>query len=343
MTRVRLHVGTYSQAGGRGLYPVDYDSATGFWVGPAFADAANASFGAWSPRHRLLYLVDEQAGGAIGAYRRADARWEQLRRTTTNGREPCFLELAPDQQRLAVANYSSGSVALLELDDNGLPGEAAALFANEGSGPDAERQAGPHIHCVRFDASGRWLYAVDLGTDSILRFDLAHDRALEHPYLAYRCDAGAGPRHLLLHPHEPLALLLCELDSTLSLLDVAASGITLRSTVATASGGMADNLGGHLAIDSGGTRVYVTNRGQDSIAVFALDPAARTLEPLQHIASAGASPRFTLLLEDLGLLFVANEEGNTLAAFTVRADGTLAATGHAAALPAPVYIVRDPG
>lgn len=343
MSVVDLHVGTYAEAGGRGLYPVRYDSESGFTIGAAFGEAANASFGTWSPRHGLLYLVDEQTAGAIGAFRPEHGRWTRLHRAPSNGREPCFLELAPDERRLAVANYGSGSLALFDLNPHGLPDEAAALFANEGHGSNPERQEGPHIHCVRFDSTGRSLYAVDLGTDAVLRFDLADDSALERPRVAYRTPPGAGPRHLLLHPERPVALLLCELASTLSLLDVTDEGLMLSAERQTAPAGHdGNNLGGHLAMDISGTRVYVTNRGHDSIAVFALDPADRTLALLQHISSAGASPRYTLLLEDLGLLIVANEEGGTIAAFTLNDDGTLAATGHVAALPAPVYIVRQP-
>lgn len=342
MSRATLRVGTYARAGGRGLYRLDYDPEAGFTLGAPFEGAANASFGAWSARHGLHYLIDEQALGSLGAYRVEGGGWHRVGGVSTDGREPCFVALDPGEDRIAVANYGSGSIVLLELGPDGLPCEEGALWANNGSGANPDRQEGPHLHCVRFGPDGRWLYAVDLGTDQVLRFSLDDAVLLEAMHLAYQAPAGSGPRHLLLHPAQPIALLVSELASTLSLLEITGDGLSLRAQCSTLPSGFdGESLGGHLAINAAGDRVYVSNRGHDSIAVFALDAANRALELTQHIAVGSASPRFFLLLEELRRLIVANEEGDTVVAFEILADGRLAATGHNAAVPGPAFLLRE--
>lgn len=342
MSRAALRVGTYARAGGRGLYWLDYDQEAGFTLGPPFKDAVNASFGAWSARHGVHYLVDEQAMGRLGAYRAGADGWRSIGQVSSEGREPCYVALDASEDRIAVANYGSGSIALFELGPDGVPRDAGALWANSGGGPNADRQEGPHVHCVQFSPDGRWLYAVDLGTDQVLRFSLESPVPLERARLAYQAPAGSGPRHLLFVPSQPVALLVSELASTLSLLDATGEGLALRAQCSTVPAGfVGESLGGDLAVNAAGDCVYVSNRGHDSIAVFRLHAANRTLELLQHIEVGSASPRFLLLLEDLHRLIVANEEGGRVCAFEILADGQLAPTEHQVAVPGPAFVLRE--
>jgi 6-phosphogluconolactonase len=342
VTRVTLRAGTYAKASGRGLYRLEYDGEHGFTLGPPLTEAANASFGAFSPVHGILYLVNEQPAGALGMFRHAGGAWAPLARIPTGGREPCFVAVDPAGSHVAVANYASGSVALFRLDAQGVPQEDAALWANAGHGPNPERQDAPHLHCVRFSPDGKWLYAVDLGTDQVLRFAMDMADPLATAEIAYRAPPGAGPRHLLFTPGGDRALLVSELASTLAVLRVTEAGLALEASLSTLPDGFSgESLGGHLEMNRAGNRVYVTNRGHDSIAIFDFDARSGALTPLQWIASGGASPRFLLLLEDRQRLIVAHEEGGTLVAFTIRPDGTFAPTGQTQALPAPVFLFRE--
>ena len=155
---------------------------------------------------------------------------------------------------------------------------------------------------------------------------------------AWRAPPGTGPRHLLLHPQRRLALVLSELASTLTLLaqrDGRFAPVQALSTLPADFAG--ESLGGHLELSADGKRVYGSNRGHDSIAVFALDDGR--LEPIQHIPSGGAHPRHFALLADLQLLACAPEMDGRVTLFDIGADGTLAAKRAGITVPGACFIL----
>ncbi|MXP41330.1 beta-propeller fold lactonase family protein [Altererythrobacter soli] len=314
-----LHIGTYGKDGGAGLVPLTLAIDGTLACGDAYAEAENASFAASG--NGLVYLVDEREEGAVNVLCREGESWRHVARVPSGGEEPCYVSLSPNGRRLAVANYASGSAVLYGLDEAGLPVSPPALFRNDGSGPNAERQEGPHAHCVRFSNDGTALYMVDLGADQVLRLPLTEE-GFGEVSVAWTAPAGSGPRHLLFHPDRPLALLLSELAASLTLLSEGPLGFETRQTLSTAPEDFTgENLGGHLVLNADASRVYVSNRGHDSLAVFAL--ADERLELLQHIASGGRHPRHFVLLEDERKLVVAHEKDGCVAGFDVAPDGTL--------------------
>ena len=337
---VTLHVGTYAEAGGPGLVPLAVAPDGTMEQGSPFAGAANASFAIHSPRHDLHFLTDEQEQGAVTVLRCERGAWRRLARVETGGAAPCFLALDADENRLAAANYESGTAALFALDDVGLP-QAPALFQSSGRGPVAERQEGPHAHCVQFSRDGSGLYLVDLGADRVLRLDL-DGAAFGEAGTAWQAPAGEGPRHLQFQPNAPLAIVLSELASRLTLFGIADDRWHPRRVRSTLPYGFAgESLGGHLALNLAGDRVYVSNRGHDSIAVFALDAAAGELALLQHVATGGEHPRHFVLLEDERLLVAAHEKDGRIAAFRIGGDGTLAPLGDGTRVPGACFLLRE--
>jgi 6-phosphogluconolactonase len=332
-----LYIGTYAKPGGQGLYPLTLAADGALALGEVAAPARNASFGAYSARHRVHYLTDE-CDGRIGAWHRRDEDWQRLASVASGGKEPCYLALDPTGSRLAAANYASGSVAMFALDgDDGMPKDPPAVFQDHGSGPVADRQEGPHMHCVRFAPDGQSLYAVNLGADHVLRLPL-EGGAFGEPVLAYRAPAGSGPRHMLLHPQRPFALLVSELASTLTLLAVRDGTLDPLATCSTLPEGWSgENLGGHLEWPSTG-RAYVTNRGHDSVALIEVDLARATLTPVQHLASGGKSPRHFALSG--GQMIVAHEKDGAVASLAVAEDGSLTPSGHSVEVPGACFVLR---
>ena len=335
---VRLIAGTYAREGGKGLYPIAYDPAADRWsVATPIPGIDDASFGAGGGPAGSFYLLREGGEGVVSAFA---PDWSRRGTVTTLGRDPCHAALDRASQCLAVANYSSGTVAFHRIDRRtGVP-DAPTSFQHSGSGPNAARQQSPHAHWVGFSPDRRWLHSVDLGADTIFayRFD-PRARTLSPPVAAWRAPGGAGPRHMVHHPRLPRAYVVCELSNTLVSLDARSDGsFTTRHTVSTLPaqhGGTSQ--AGHIAIDRAGRRVYVSNRGHDSIAVFALDAAgAPTL--LQHVASGGSWPRFFRLLEAEGRMIVANQRSGTLAVLRISRDGRLIPTPQTLPVPGIAFV-----
>jgi 6-phosphogluconolactonase (cycloisomerase 2 family) len=188
-----LWIGTYAGGGGAGLYPLG-PGARDITVGLPYRDAANASFGTYSSRFDLHYLVDEQDDGALGVHRRSATGWIRVARVTTGGAAPCHVALDRTQSCVAVANYASGSIALYQLDPaSGLPLDPPLYHANTGSGPDPERQRSAHAHWVGFGLDNDFLYVADLGADMVVAFPFDAERGtLGPPHTALTAAPGSA-------------------------------------------------------------------------------------------------------------------------------------------------------
>lgn len=325
MTRVL--VGTYAGQEGPGLLPIVGDER-GWRAEAPLAHVLNASWAVVSPRQDLHYAVDEMAG-AVVLYR--GAAWEKLANIPSGGEAPCHLALSPDERRLAIANYASGSVSLVALGQDGRP-FATQTWPGVGSGPNPERQEGPHAHWVGFAADGT-LIRVDLGADRIVAGVGDRERTL------YTAPPGSGPRHLALHPERPIAYLVSELASTLTVLRTDEKSWTATAILSTLpSDAGSDSLGGAIAMDARARRLFVTNRGHDSIATFAILPDGM-VRLLSHTPSGGASPRFVLPLGHE--LLVAHEEDGGVAIFALSDDGVPIDEPQRLAIPGAAFLMVD--
>lgn len=335
----RLFAGTYAQEGGAGLVSLAADQG-GWTAGAAHAAIRNASFGVVSRRHRLRYLLDEQQKGMMGVY---DASLRQVAMSSTMGADPCHIALSQDGTLLAAANYSSGSVALWALNPaTGLPTGGPAVAQHHGSGPDGKRQAGPHAHWVGFDRSGDILHSVDLGADAIFSHHIDRTAGrIAKTSIAYRAVAGSGPRHLVRHPRLPIAYLVAELANTVTVLRSGADGtFARRAEASTLPAGFSDtSYAAHIAVNAAGTRLYVSNRGHDSIAVFAIG-ATGDLSLLQHVGCGGHWPRFFLLMEDRNAMLVANERSGGIARLPLERDGRLRPAVSTTPVPGVVFLTE---
>ena len=142
---------------------------------------------------------------------------------------------------------------------------------------------------------------------------------------------------MLLHPDGATAFLLSELSSTLDTLAIDGEAFRSVQRVSTLPADYrGESLGGHIGLNSARDRIYVTNRGHDSIAVF--DISGGTLKLLQHVPSGGASPRHFLLDEHRKMMLVANEDGGNVTGFRVEANGTLSPSGLNIAVQGPAFL-----
>jgi 6-phosphogluconolactonase len=358
--RERLaYVGTYTNDGrSEGIYLLRMQSDSGALrlVG-AVAATANPSFLAPTPDGRVLYAVSEVAefegtpSGAVSAFARDSATGGLvlLDRVPSGGGAPCYAALDRTGRFLLVANYGGGSVAVLPVRADGGLGEASSVVQHEGKGADPKRQSAPHAHCILPDPSNRFVLVTDLGLDRVIayRFD-ARDGTLSRAAAAQASLApGAGPRHLAFHPNGRVVYVVNELDSTLTVLrhDPATGSLAELQTIPTLVERTAGrNAPADVHVHPSGRFLYVSNRGHDSIAAFAVDRATALLRPLQEVPTGGSWPRNFALDPSGRFLLVANQRSDSIVGHRIdTATGLLTPTGQRVELPAPACIRFDGG
>lgn len=338
MAALTLLSGSYTDGGPDGINVLAFDTGTGALAHVrTLSGAPDASYLAFDPATRRLYATDEM-GPQVGAFA-LDAEATAL---TPLGRQPaeadypCYVALGPDRRRLAVADYGSDVVAVFDLDAvSGALRPGPTLLRGTGN------SAPGHAHWVQWSPEGDRLFIVDLGHDEVRVHDVGADGSIGAARTAFRTPAKSGPRHLAFHPDGQLAFLLTEYANTLTSLRRRADGtLDEIQTVSTLPAGHAGtSYGAHIQLSADGSTVYVSNRGHNSIAVFAIARDGN-LAARQTISCGGDWPRFFLLLDRH--LIVANQKSDNLTVFAVAEDGTLRPTGQELSLAKPVMLLQLP-
>lgn len=336
-----LLFGCYTpEVGGRseGILAARRDPATGRLdlLGPV-APTPAPSFLVRHPRLPVVYAVNEVSDGGVSAWAEgATGALTPLGDRPTGGDSPCHLAVLPDGSHLVSANYGDGSVAVHPLDSSGRPGQRTDLLAHHGSGADPQRQSGPHVHMVSADPRGGPLLAVDLGTDSIYRYqvDRVSGRLLPNGPRVH-LPPGTGPRHLARHPDGAWCYVVGELNPTVYVYERDDRGALHERARVPASRREGHVQPSEVAVHLGGRFLYVANRGVDTVSVFALQAGVPRL--LTEVDCGGVWPRHFAFVG--AHLYVANERSHTVGIFRVdESDGTLAEAG-VADVPSPTCVL----
>ncbi|MEU8761394.1 lactonase family protein [Streptomyces sp. NPDC048659] len=337
--RTRAYIGSFTSAGGRGVLVAELapDGAALEVVGESDA-VADPSYLALAPGGALLYAVSETTEGAAAAFAVGAAEDPAPRLlgapVPVDGAAPTHLALAAGH--LLTANYTSGSVSVLPLAADGSPGPVADVARHRGSGPVAGRQEAPHAHQVLPDPSGRWVLAVDLGTDSVTVSALDPATGTLRPHGTTALRPGTGPRHLAFHPDGGHAYVLNELEPTVTVCrwDAAAGVLeALRETPVVPEDATGDRYPSELVVAPDGRFLWAAVRGHDSLAVLALDASGEKAELTASVPCGGHWPRDLALGPSGRHLYAANERSGDVTWFTV--DQETGLPSRAGSVPAP--------
>ncbi len=345
-----LYVGTYTEGTrSEGLYLLRMDKRSGKLRRIGSVDAGpNPSFLAIHPNRRVLYAVNELEKGGVRAFAIAKdtGALTRLNEQPSEGGAPCYVSVDRSGSVVLVANYAAGSIALLPVGANGALDLAAQVVQHTGTGPNAERQAAPHAHCILTDPSNRFVLAADLGADRVFVYRLDLDGKSLRPVEGgdLRLRPGAGPRHIAFHPTLPLVFVANELDSTVATLRFdaergALSPLDTHSTVP--DGWTGTNYPADIHVAANGRTLYVSNRGHNSIAVFSVadSTGGRALVLEQTVSTDGDWPRNFSLGPTGRWLLVANQRSDTVVVFGRDPDtGRLTPSRQRIALPSPVCL-----
>ena len=351
-------VGTYtSKTDSKGIYSFHFDSGTGQLTAMAVAATTkDPSFLTVAPNEQYLYAVNElgefdgKKSGAVTSYslNPKSGKLSHLNQVASGGADPCYVSFDGAGKYLLVANYSGGSVSTFPVASDGHIEPASAFVQHSGSGPNQERQEGPHAHFIASSGDNRFVFVVDLGLDEVVvyHFDPASGSLIpNHPPFA-KLAPGAGPRHLAFHPNGKFAYVLSEVNSTVTAFAYDAqngSFLTLQALSTIPKDFKGRNDTAEIVVHPSGKFLYASNRGHDSIAEFTIDPVRGTLTLAGDFSTQGKEPRNFALDPTGKFLLAANQESNNIVIFRIdQSTGALTATGQIAQVPAPVDIVFVP-
>ncbi len=337
-----LFISGYAEPGKPGIHIVDFDPDRGaLTIMGDYAEITSPSFMIMHPNGEWLYAVNETGDGEVWALR-YDARSHTivpLNHQSSGGASPCHLTLDSAGRWLLVANYLSGSVGVLPVDREGRVGPLTEFIQYSGTGHHPERQKGPHAHGTIFSHDEQFVISTDMGTDTlyIYRFDAENGRLLAHRETKTR--PGAGPRHTTFHPGGTILYVANELDNTVGVYgwDGESGMLTERQVLPTLPANATPTTTADLHLTQAADRLYVSNRGYDSIASYAVEADGHlTLIAIQPCG--GRNPRNFALSPDDRFVLVANEFSNEAVAFNADEKG-LGARVARVAVPAPTCVL----
>ncbi|HEX4039957.1 MAG TPA: lactonase family protein [Acidobacteriaceae bacterium] len=350
-----LLIGTQTESGSsRGIYGAHWDPATGEIGGMALAaESDNPTFLALTPDAKYLYSANEistfagRPSGAVSAFAvdAAAARLKAINEVPSLGTGTCFVCVDQIGRAAFCANYAGGSASSFYLNPNGQISDPVSHFQYEGHGPDADRQEKPHAHRVTVSPDDRFLLVNDLGLDCIHIYHLNGQNARLTPSDPPRWNAapGSGPRALRFHPNGRIAYCVCEMASTVNVLDWDAQKGTFHEiqTVSLVPGDFHGvTRGCDIVLDHAAHFAYAANRDYDCLVSFSVHPKDGTLTLLARSSCGGKIPRHLALDPTERWVLVANQESDNIAVFARdETTGKLAETGRSFPLSKPQCLV----
>ena len=350
----RIFVGTYTepeQSTSEGIYVYRMDPSSGeLTFETVVQNIIDPSYLAVHPHTGYVYSVNEKGtfegrpGGGVTAlaveHPSGDIR--RLNAQSSGGEDPCYISIERTGRHALVANYSSGSVAMLPIGSDGKLGPASQVIRHTGSSVQPERQDGPYAHCILPDPTNRFAVACDLGIDKIMIYRMDLDARKLHGHAEVSVAPGSGPRHLTFHPNGQYAYVICELNSTLLAFryDSRAGMFEEIQSVRTVPPGYEGrNMCADLHVTPDGKFLYASNRGHDSLACFAVDAASGRLIPQGQTSSGGAEPRGFEIDPGGKFLLSANQNSDNIVTFLIDPEtGQLTRIGDEMQVSMPVCI-----
>ena len=347
-----MFFGTDTEKASEGIYVSRFDAATGTF-GPVTlaAKTTNPLFVALHPDLSVLYAIGEQKnaqGKVLGTLKSytidpASGRLAPLNHQIAGDDSLCYVSIARDGRTALGAGYNQGYVVSFPLKADGTLGERVSFRQHTGSSVNKDRQTSPHAHCIDLDPANRFALVADLGLDQVLAypFDPAKNTLASDP-VAFRTKPGAGPRHLTFDRSGRQVYVVNELDSTLTLADYDAEHgrLTEHQTLQLLPSDFKGlSTAAEVVIHPSGKFLYASNRGFDSLALFAIAPDTGRLAFVEYMRDGVKHPRHFAIDPSGTWLLCANRDADTVTVYRIDpANGHLTTTDHTVKVPMPTCI-----
>jgi len=347
----QVFVGTYTGKQSKGIYTFRFKTVDGRTTEPKLAaETENPSFLDVYGDGKYLYVVNETSNrgkgeGGVTVFAIDGAQLQQIQEVPSMGADPAYVTLDRLGHNLLVANYTGGNIVVFPIGKDGKLKGHSAFDQHKGSSVNKERQAGPHAHSIQMSNDNRFALSADLGLDEVLayRFDAKRGTLKPADPAFVKVAAGAGPRHLAFAPNGRFVYVTNEMASTVTVMAYNAQTAAMREvqTVSTLpADSKVENSTAEITVDDKGRYLYVSNRGEDTIAQFSIDQMTGKLTFVERTPTGGKTPRFFALDPTGKWMFVANQDTNDIFLFKVDAEnGKMIATDFKIEIASPVCLV----
>ncbi len=341
---IRLFAGRYTDTGGKGLYLFDLNRESGTFKDLTEADAGpNPSYFCISKKKGLIYAANEVMqfngvnGGGVTAlkYDPKSGSIEKVKDLMVPDGGPCFISLTPDENYLLLANYSSSSIAVVKLNANGIPESVSDKISFPGNDGKVS-----HPHMISFGPNGKKVYQTDLGLDRIVIYDFDSQTGKLTQSGVVNFPKGTGPRHFVFNSAGTKMYVICELNSTISALDVDKDGgLKIIQTLTT----LADDFKGEsncgdVHLGNNEQFLYGSNRGENTIVVFKIEPDGK-LKLAGRTSCGGDWPRNFVIDPSGKYLLTANQKSGNIVLYKIdQKSGLPVATSREFKIDAPVCL-----
>ena len=346
---INLYIGTYTSGESKGIYHCQFDTVNGIISTPKLvASISNPSFLAFSEKKKYLYAISEEgrkanspSGEAIAYQVINNDSLKYLNKMGTGGNHPCYI--STKDNFIFVANYTSGDLSVLSLNENRTIDSLCCMVHHEGNGPNQQRQNGPHAHCIRPFPDSDLIFSADLGIDKIIIYRLnLIQRSLEKTD-QISLPPGAGPRHIDFHPSGKYIAVINELDCTIThyAIDPEKTKIDLLQSISTLPADFKkENTSADIHYSKDGRFLYGSNRGHNSIVIYKVDPKSGNLELIGWESTRGITPRNFTIDPSGKFLLVANQNSHNIVVFQIdQQTGKLKTTGNDVHVSMPVCLL----
>ena len=351
--RQLIFTGTFDEPGSKGIYVLEFDEEKeSLRIIQTMGGMESPNFLSVHPSGRFLFsanrnsVVQDKPWGSLSSFAidNETGKLTLINERPAYGPGTCYIATDDSGKWLFIANYNGGNLAAYPVHEDGNVGEVTAVIQLEGKSVHPSRQTQSHLHAAAPGPDNDHVFFPDLGTDKIMIYRLDRETGQltpgEQPWI--KTAPGSGPRHFTFHPSGRFAYLAEELSSTVSGYRYDAkegrlSELQRLSTLPRDFEG--ENTNADIHVHPNGKYLYVSNRGHNSIAIFAIDQQSGRLTLKGFENTRGEWPRNFMIHPEGNYLFVANQHTDNVTLFRINPDtGALTFTGNEIEIPSPVCL-----